>query len=114
MMPKQIELFLRVAVQRIREKFPRVRRIVLFGSYATGKPTKHSDLDLFVVMPSRQRWNERTRALQRLFPERPRAIDFVVRTPREVDERLTTYFCPFTREVMKKGRVLYEIPPRRS
>ena len=108
------EVFLSQAVRRIVSAFPQVRRIVLFGSYAYGKPTKDSDLDVLVVMPSRERWSDRARSLQALFPERPFPMDFIVRTPGEIRERLTSYFCPFTREVIRKGRVLYETSPRRS
>ena len=108
------EAFLKQAVRRIVSAFPHVRRIVLFGSYASGKPTRDSDLDFLVVMPTRERWSDRVRSLQALFPERPIAIDFVVRTPGEIRERLTSYFCPFTREILKKGKVLYEASPRRS
>ena len=111
---RQLGPLLKRAVHRITSAFPRVRRIVLFGSYATGQPTRDSDLDLFIVMPTRRRWAERSRQLHAIFPERPLPIDFVVRTPGEVRERLTTYFCPFTREVMTKGRVLYEASERRS
>ena len=33
----------------------RPERIILFGSYAYGTPTEHSDVDLLVVMPSEER-----------------------------------------------------------
>ncbi len=108
------KIFLKQAVRRIVSAFPQVRQIVLFGSYAYGKPTKDSDLDVLVVMPTRKRWSDRVRSLQSLFPERSFPMDFVVRTPGEVRERLTSYFCPFTREVIEKGKVLYEASPRRS
>jgi predicted nucleotidyltransferase len=91
-----------------------VQKIVLFGSYASGRPTRHSDVDLFIIMPTARRWHDRTRMLHALFPQRPVPLDFVIRTPQEVRQRLTTYFCPFTREILQKGRVLYEAPPRRS
>ncbi len=84
------EAFLKQAVRRVVSAFPQVRRIVLFGSYASGKPTKDSDLDFLVVMPTRKRWSDRVRSLQALFPERPIPIDFVVRTPEEIRERLTS------------------------
>ena len=111
---QRLKPLLQLAVRRIRTKFPQVRRIVLFGSYAAGRPTTHSDLDFFIVMPTRRNWRDRARQLHAIFPERPLPMDFVVRTPREVRERLTTYFCPFTREVMAKGRVLYEAEAGRS
>ena len=109
-----MEAFLKQAVRRIVSAFPQVRQIVLFGSYASGRPTKDSDLDFLVVMPTRKRWSDRARSLHALFPARPLPIDFVIRTPREIRRRLTSYFCPFTREVLSKGKVLYETSPRRS
>ena len=109
-----MEAFLKQAVLRIVSAFPKVRQIVLFGSYASGKPTKDSDLDFLVVMPTRKRWSDRVRSLHALFPERSLPIDFVVRTPEEIRQRLGSYFCPFTREVLKTGKILYEASPRRS
>lgn len=106
-----VDSFLRQAVRRIVSAFPQVHRIILFGSYASGKPTRDSDLDFLVVMPTRKRWADRVRALQALFPERPLPMDFVVRTPKEIRERLTSYFCPFTQEVLETGKVLYEASP---
>lgn len=111
---RQVSAFLRRSVPRIVAAFPRVRKIILFGSYAWGHPTRESDIDLLIVMPSKQRWSHRVRRVQALFPERPAPLDVIVRTPQEVQERLTSYFCPFTREVVQKGRVLYEAAPRRS
>ena len=109
-----MESFLKQAVRRIVSAFPQVRQIVLFGSYACGRPTEDSDLDFLIVMPTRKRWSNRVRSLHALFPERALPIDFVVRTPEEIRHRLTSYFCPFTREVLKTGKVLYEASPRRS
>ena len=109
-----MDAFLKQAVRRIVSAFPQVRQIVLFGSYASGRSTKDSDLDFLVVMPTRKHWSDRVRSLHALFPERPLPIDFVVRTPGEIRQRLTSYFCPFTREVLSKGKVLYEASPRRS
>lgn len=113
MTKRQFEPLLKLAVRRIVRHFPQVKKVVLFGSYAAGKPTEDSDLDLFVIMPTRRRWHDRSRALHVIFPDRPLPMEFVVRTPREVRERMTTYFCPFTQEVMRKGRVLYEASARR-
>lgn len=109
-----VRMFVRRSVPRIVSAFPHVQKIVLFGSYASGHPTRDSDVDLFIVMPTKRRWHERARLLHALFPDRPAPLDFIVRTPQEVRQRLTSYFCPFTREILQQGRVLYEAPPRRS
>ncbi len=112
--PKQARAFVRCSIPRIVAAFPKVERIILFGSYASGRPTRDSDIDLFIVMPTKRRWSDRVRMVQALFPERPAPLDVIVRTPTEVRQRLTSYFCPFTREILQKGRVVYETPPRRS
>ena len=81
-------------------------KIILFGSYAYGKPTPDSDVDLLVLMPQRQvrrnmsvqmRW-----AVPRAFP-----LDLLVRSRREVSRRLEWGDC-FLQEIVAKGKVLYE------
>ena len=80
--------------------------IILFGSYAYGKPTPDSDLDLLIVMESRDRPAERIRKVSDLFDPRPLPMDFVVLTPGEVRHRLKS-FDPFLEEIFAKGQVLY-------
>lgn len=110
----RVRVFLQRSIPRIVSAFPRVQQIILFGSYASGRPTRDSDVDLFIVTPTTQRWSDRVRKVQALFPDRPAPLDVIVRTPQEVRRRLTSYFCPLTREIFQKGRVLYEAAPRRS
>ena len=85
----------------------RPERIILFGSHAYGEPTEDSDVDLMVVMPKR-RWNRRKSTEIRLrlgysgFP-----MDLLVWTP----ERLSEWREAgdgFTRDVLDRGKVLYE------
>src|SRR6059058_5536044 len=45
---RQIEAYCRVLAREIRP-----RRIILFGSYATGSATPQSDVDLVIIMPFR-------------------------------------------------------------
>ncbi|MBI3010658.1 MAG: nucleotidyltransferase domain-containing protein [Candidatus Omnitrophica bacterium] len=111
---QKIQHFLRRSIPRILSRFPQAQKIILFGSYASGHPGRDSDIDLLVITPTNHRWSDRVRMVQALFPERPAPLDIIVRTPREIRQRLTSYFCPFTREILKKGRVLYEASPRRS
>jgi predicted nucleotidyltransferase len=82
-------------------------KIILFGSYAYGKPTLDSDIDLLVIMRSRQRPIERARAISDLFLHRRFGMDILVRTPGELKERLRIgdYFF---REITQRGKVLYE------
>jgi predicted nucleotidyltransferase len=82
-------------------------KIILFGSYAYGKPTEDSDVDLMVVMPRTRVRGERmsVRIRQRL--PRGFAMDLLVRTPADIRKRLG-WGDSFLREVTEKGRVMYE------
>ena len=81
-------------------------RIILFGSYAYGKPTPDSDVDLLVIMPCEGRSLDAALDVRRTvdagFP-----MDLIVRTPAEVRRRLSLGDF-FLREIMDRGIVLYE------
>ena len=84
----------------------RPQRIILFGSYAEGKPTVDSDVDLLVIMETRQRPPDQAAAIRRDV-RFPFAVDLLVRTPKQVQERILLGDF-FIREIMKRGKVLYE------
>jgi predicted nucleotidyltransferase len=91
--------------RRIASQF-RPRRIVLFGSYAAGKPTPDSDVDLLVVLPHKGRAvDQSVRIRLETHPTFP--LDLLVRTPREVRKRLAMGDT-FLRDILEKGKVLYE------
>lgn len=83
------------------------QRIVLFGSYAYGRPTKDSDVDLLVVMPvaKRQGIRQGQRIRQALDADFP--LDLIVRSPEDIEWRMAEGDC-FLQEVLGKGKVLYE------
>lgn len=99
---------LREMTRRIVEAFE-PEKIILFGSYAYGRPEFHSDIDLLVVTNRHRRKSvfERDRLVATAARPRGVAIDVIVRTPAEVAYRLKIG-DPFFREVMNKGLVLYE------
>ena len=92
--------------QQIISAYP-VNRIILFGSYAYGKPGKDSDLDLFIVMETTKRPAERRMMLSRLFRDRQMPMDFIVKTPEEIQNRLALGDC-FVKKILEKGTLLYE------
>ena len=96
---------LREIAQKVVHAF-RPKNIILFGSYAYGKPTSDSDLDLLIVMESRDRPAERIRKVSDLFDPRPLPMDFIVLIPVEMRQRLSG-FDPFLEEVLAKGQMLY-------
>jgi uncharacterized protein len=81
-------------------------KIILFGSYAYGNPQDDSDVDLLVILPYegssfRKTWE----ILNKLQPKF--AIDLLVRSPVEVEQRLA-WNDFFIREIIEKGKVIYE------
>ena len=92
--------------RQIGEKF-RPQKIVLFGSYAYGTPHAESDVDLLVIMPTRNVIDQAVRICREF--ERPFSLDLIVRTPRQIELGLRPDDCDwFLREVIEKGKVLYE------
>ena len=83
------------------------QRIVLFGSYAYGKPTPDSDVDVLVVMKkARKLWMNTTQRIHEKvsagFP-----VDVIVRDPDFLRDRLREGDT-FLEEITSKGRVMYE------
>ena len=93
----QIESYCRVLAREFRPK-----KIILFGSYAYGKPTLDSDVDLIVVIPFRGSDTKKVVEI-RTRVEAPFPMDLLVWPPKRT--RKTDYF---TRDVMARGKVMYE------
>jgi predicted nucleotidyltransferase len=81
-------------------------RVILFGSYAYGKPTRDSDVDLLVVLPFEGPSGlKAAEIMHALSPRIP--VDIVVRTPEDLGRRLGLNDF-FLQEITSKGEVLYE------
>jgi len=81
-------------------------KIILFGSYAYGKPTADSDVDMLVIMPFEGK--SAYKATEILLATDPRfPIDLLVRTPEQIKTRVELGDV-FLREITNKGKVLYE------
>jgi predicted nucleotidyltransferase len=96
---------IREVTERIVQEF-QPERIILFGSYAYGTPTPDSDVDLLVIVPFEGKAPRKSlEILNKVDPKF--SVDIVVRTPEQVQQRLT-WNDFFLRDIMKKGKVLYE------
>jgi predicted nucleotidyltransferase len=89
---------------QIAERF-HPERIILFGSYAYGKPHKDSDVDLLVVMPAHDEINQAVRILEKTDSSFP--LDLIVRTPENLRRRLEEGDW-LLRDIVSRGTVLYE------
>ncbi len=91
--------------RKIAESF-NPEKIILFGSYAWGKPDRDSDLDLFVVMESKERPIKRAASVRRVLKDRYVPMDILVRTPEELKHRMDIG-DPFIKKILRDGQVIY-------
>lgn len=99
---------IRNVAQRIADQFY-PEKIILFGSYAYGKPTANSDVDLLVVMETPLREKQQRLEISRALSPRPFPLDVVVRTPRQLQDRIAMGDT-FITEIIVRGKPLYERP----
>ncbi len=81
-------------------------KIILFGSYAYGTPTKDSDVDLLVIMPSDEPMHKRIFRIRKLLRDFRVPKDIIVYTPQEV-EKWKNVTNAFITSIIKKGKVIY-------
>ena len=82
-------------------------KIILFGSYAWGKPTASSDVDILVVKKSKLPKRFRITRVEKFLSHLPYPVDVIVYTPEELEKRrkMGDFFINL---ILKKGRILYE------
>ena len=90
--------------RQVAEKF-NPDRVILFGSYAYGIPTPDSDVDFLIIMPTRDQFGQAVRIAETI--DRGFLLDLLVRTPHVLEQRLR-WGDGFLREIMGRGKVLYE------
>ena len=98
----QIEEFGR----RIEKEFT-PEKIVLFGSYASGKAKEDSDVDLLVVAETDIAAGKRYSAVRKLAADMSASFDIIVKTPDEY-KRWRSVVNNIVYFADKYGKVLYE------
>ena len=81
-------------------------KIILFGSYAWGKPNKDSDFDILVVKNTNKEHYRRIPEVRSCLHNINHAFDVLVMTPKEITKRLKLGDF-FIEDVVKKGKILY-------
>ncbi|MDA1190476.1 MAG: nucleotidyltransferase domain-containing protein [Candidatus Poribacteria bacterium] len=94
-----------MADQIVREFHP--IRVLVFGSYARGEATRHSDVDLLVVMPNGTDRRKAAIAIYSLLADHTIPSDIVVTTPDEI-ERRGNQVGTVLRPALREGVVLYD------
>ncbi len=97
---------IRGIAQHIAQRF-NPEQIILFGSYAYGRPNAESDVNLLVVMDKSVDEMETMVEIAKSFPILPFGVDVIVRS-RKTLERRKKLGDWFLREVTQKGKVLYK------
>ena len=84
------------------------QKVILYGSYAYGKPDRDSDIDLLIIKKTTERFIDRWVTVQQILtgthPSIP--VETLVLTPQEMEKRLAIG-DQFVEEIINKGEVLY-------
>lgn len=91
--------------QQIKEKY-QPEKIILFGSFAYGRPSPSSDADFAIIKKTKEKFLDRLKRISSLI-QSPLGTDILVYTPSEWRTllRQRDYFIS---EIAQKGKVLYE------
>ena len=92
-------------VRRIVKQF-KPEKIILFGSYARGTPTRDSDVDLLIIMPVSGSKREKRIEIGVALHDIRIPKDIIVATPDEV-ERRKNLVGTIIRPALEEGKVLY-------
>lgn len=101
----QYNEWIRLSVEQLKKHYE-PKKIILFGSVATGEPKDGSDIDLFIIKDTNKRALDRIdEAMEFIDPGIPAELH--IYTQKEVDER-SRLGDPFIRDILENGKVLYE------
>jgi predicted nucleotidyltransferase len=104
---KRLQQVLDEIVAILQDHYP-PEEVILFGSYAYGRPHQDSDLDLFIIKESADRPVDRQVSVRRLLRKinYQMPLTIIVMTPNEAQQRVRIG-DQFVKEVLDKGKVLY-------
>ncbi|MBF2097804.1 MAG: nucleotidyltransferase domain-containing protein [Gloeomargaritaceae cyanobacterium C42_A2020_066] len=92
------------ATERLRHTLD-PRQVILFGSWARGTATRHSDIDLFLVWDCDLPPLERIGRVLALLADAPCPVEVIVYTPQELER---CRHRPFIRQLLAEGRILLD------
>ncbi|MEK9148686.1 MAG: nucleotidyltransferase domain-containing protein [Candidatus Desantisbacteria bacterium] len=103
---KEARKIINQITERLKKEY-RPEKIILFGSYAYGKPVEESDIDFFIIKETEKRRRDRFCEVRKILRDiQGVSIQPVVFTRAELNSRLKIK-DDFILEIMEKGEVLY-------
>ena len=98
----QLEPYLRVLLEKFQPQ-----QVIIFGSYAYGKPTEHSDVDLLIIKPLEQSPVREAISIRKAWrPVRasvgPLPFDLIVTSPEDHEYR-RSHSAGFYEEIVERG-----------
>ena len=84
----------------------RAKKVILFGSHATGQAKSESDVDFLVIAESSLPRHKRSRSLYAAIHPYPFPMDIIVYTPAEVEEQMKDP-TSFVTTALSQGKELY-------
>jgi predicted nucleotidyltransferase len=93
-------------VEKLRSLDP--EKIILFGSYAKGKSTPDSDVDLLIIKRTNKKPVERVGEVLKIVWGNVPHIQPYVLTPAEFGKAIAERKYFLTKEILKHGKVIYE------
>lgn len=82
-------------------------KIILFGSYAWGKPGPNSDVDVLVIKDTpKKRWEREYELRSKLIGNHFPPLDVLIYTPTELENRKTIGDL-FVADIITNGTILY-------
>ncbi len=92
-------------VKRIAENY-KPEKIYLFGSFAWGKPNKHSDVDFFIVKNTKiKKFNRQLQVRDIVNGDLP--VDILVYNKQEIKERVSLGDF-FVKKILNQGKLVYD------
>ncbi len=98
---KRIQAFTKKLVLKFKPE-----KVILFGSYVTHRISRHSDVDILVVMNTKLPTIKQEVLIRKAIP-RDFPLDLIVVIPSYLNKRYEMG-DPFIKTVIEKGKILYE------
>lgn len=102
-----IDVSIKKYIEALEQKI-RVSKVILYGSWANGQPTEHSDIDLAVFSPDFGK--NRIRELQLLSKLAWDVDESIEAIPYSVDKLNNPKPSSFVYEILQTGKTVYEKP----